>query len=170
MRRFHRASSPTAPHLLSLQTVSTGHLEAASRPGTIQSMSDEALRQVIADYYRDFSTLNVLGILPYFHEPCLLIGPPGVIPIPDHAALADVFGPVMEGLRAQGYGHSELELGYIRPLSSSVALIGGVAVRYTTDGRQLDRVGVTYVLHKTGSGWKFATVILHDPETAVVPS
>jgi len=93
----------------------------------------------------------------------LLVGPQGVIPIPDRSALVAVFGPVMEGLRAKGYDRSELELGYVKSLSSSAALIAGVAVRYKTDGQQLERVGITYVLHKTESGWKFATVILHDP-------
>jgi hypothetical protein len=133
-------------------------------------MADEALNQVIADYYRDFSTLNVQAIRRYFNEPSLLVGPQRVIPIPDHAALMAVFGPVMEGLRARGYGRSELEIGYVKPLSSSAALIGGVAVRYKTDGQQLDRAGVTYVLHKIESGWKIAVVILHDPNTPGAPS
>jgi len=128
-------------------------------------MANEAVNRVIADYYRDFSTLNVQAILAYFNEPSLLVGPQGVIPIPNHAALAAVFGPVMEGLRAKGYGRSEFELDYAKSLSSSAALIGGVAVRYDANGQQLERVGITYVLHKTASGWKFATVILHDPNT-----
>jgi len=127
-------------------------------------MAHEALNQVIADYYRYFSTLNVEAILPYFHEPSLLVGPQGVIPISDHAALAAAFGPVMEGLRAKGYGRSELEVGYVKSLSSSAALVGGVAVRYKIDGQQMERVGITYVLHKSESVWKFATVILHDPD------
>jgi hypothetical protein len=126
-------------------------------------MANEAVSQVMADYYRDFSTLNVQAILPYFNEPSLLVGPQGVIPIPNHAALAAVFGPVMEGLRASGYGRSELELSYIKSLSSSAVLVGGVAVRYKIDGQELDRVGITYVLHKSDDGWKFATLILHDP-------
>jgi hypothetical protein len=128
-------------------------------------MANEDVNQVIVDYYRDFSTLNVQAILPYFNEPSLLVGPQGVIVIPDYAALVAVFGPVMEDLRTKGYGRSELESGYIKSLSSSTALVGGVAMRYKTDGQQLERVGVTYVLHKTESGWKFATVILHDPNT-----
>lgn len=126
-------------------------------------MGNEAVDQVIADYYRDFSTLNVQSILPYFHEPCLLLGPQGVFPVADRAAVAAVFGPVMEGLRAKGYGRSEFESGDVKLLSSSAARIGGVAVRYKADGQLLERVGVTYVLHKTEAGWQFATVILHDP-------
>jgi hypothetical protein len=128
-------------------------------------MANEAVNQVIADYYRDFSTLNIQAILPYFNEPSLLVGPQGVIPIPDSAALAAVFGPVMEGLRAKGYGRSEFEPGYVKSLSSSAALIGGVAMRYKADGQELERAGITYVLHKTECGWKFATLILHDPNT-----
>jgi len=128
-------------------------------------VANESVNRVIADYYRDFSTLNVQAILSYFNEPSMLVGPQGVIPIPNHAALAAVFGPVMEGLRAKAYGRSEFELDYAKSLSSSAALIGGVAVRYNADGQQLERVGITYVLHKTASGWKFVTVILHDPNT-----
>ena len=74
-------------------------------------MSDEPVKEVIADYYRDFSTLGIQAILPYFNELALLAGPQGVIPIPNRAALMAVFGPVMEGLRIKGYGRSELELG-----------------------------------------------------------
>src|SRR5215471_1993058 len=102
-------------------------------------MANEAVNQVIVDYYRDFSTLNVQAILKYFNEPSLLVGPQGVMPISDHAALTAVFGPVMEGLRAKGYGRSEFELGYVKSLSSSITLIGGVAVRFKTDGQQLER-------------------------------
>jgi len=126
-------------------------------------MALEPLKQVIADYYRDFSTLNVQAILPYFHEPAMLVGPQGVISIPDRTAVAAVFGRVMEGLRAQGYGRSEFELGDVKVLSSSAAIVPGVAVRYKTDGQQLERMGITYVLHNTKKGWKFVTVILHDP-------
>jgi len=128
-------------------------------------MPNESVNRIIADYYRDFSTLNVQAILPYFNEPSLLVGPQGVIPVPNHAALAAVFGPVMEGLRSKGYGRSEFEPDYAKSLSSTARLIGGVAVRYDADGHELERVGITYVLHRTEGAWKFATVILHDPNT-----
>jgi hypothetical protein len=127
-------------------------------------MSTDALRQLLADYYRDFSTLNVQSILPYFHEPSLLIGPQGVMPVPDRAAVAAAFGPVMEGLRAKGYGRSEFELGSAQVLSASAAIVGGAAARYKKDGQLLERVGITYVLHKSDGEWKFAAVILHDPQ------
>jgi len=107
-----------------------------------RSMANEAVNQVIVDYYRDFSTLNVQAILPYFNEPSLLVGPQGVIPIPDRAALAAVFGPVMEGLRTKGYGRSELELDYVKSLSSSAAWAatgaGGRNLRAPQNGERLE--------------------------------
>jgi hypothetical protein len=42
-------------------------------------------------------------------------------------------------------------------------LATGVALRYKTDGQELERVGVTYLLYKAESGWKIAVVVLHDP-------
>lgn len=54
-------------------------------------MASEAVNQVVADYYRDFSTLNVQAILPYFNEPSLLVGPQEVISIPDRAAARGCF-------------------------------------------------------------------------------
>ncbi len=53
-----------------------------------RNMSNEAdVTQFLTDYYTAFSTLDIQVILPYFHEPALLIGPLGVLarcPPPRH--------------------------------------------------------------------------------------
>jgi hypothetical protein len=123
---------------------------------------DAALR-TLADYYRAFSTLEVQAVLPYFHEPSLLISPQGVLAAPTLAALAGVFTPAMEGLRSREFGRSELSAGFVESLSSTATLVTGVALRYRSNGQELERVGVTYVLHKAESGWKIAVIVLHDP-------
>jgi hypothetical protein len=69
----------------------------------------------------------------------------------------------MEGLRARGYGRSELSRPQVHLLSATASLATGVALRYKTDGQELERVGVTYLLYKAESGWKIAVVVLHDP-------
>ncbi len=125
---------------------------------------EEAVTKVLSDYYTAFSTLNIAAILPYFHEPALLVGPLGLIPLPTPAALVPIFGPAMENLRRKQYGRSELKLQELRLLSATSALAVGVAIRPKTDGQELERVGVTYLLHKTESGWKFAVVVLHDAD------
>lgn len=124
--------------------------------------SEEAVTQVLSDYYAAFSTLNVEAILPYFHEPALLVGPQGVMPVATRVALVPIFGAVMEGLRSRQYARSELSVKQLRVLSATSALAIGVAIRYRADGQELERVGITYLLHKAASGWEFAVVVLHD--------
>jgi hypothetical protein len=70
----------------------------------------------------------------------------------------------MENLRHQQYGRSELKPQQLKLLSATSALAMGVAIRLQTDGQELERVGVTYLLHKAESGWKFAVVVLHDAD------
>lgn len=123
-----------------------------------------AIIQVLTDYYTAFSTLDVHAFLPYFHEPSLLIGPQGIFPAPTHAILSTIFAPALEGLRARGFGRSELSVQQSKILSETAALVTGVAIRYKTDGQELERVGVTYVLHKNDNGWKIAVLVLHDAQ------
>jgi len=124
--------------------------------------SGTAATQVLADYYRAFSNLDLQTVLPYFHEPSLFIGPQGVYAASTYALVEAAIKPVMADLRSRGYARSELIVRNVQSLSSTAALVVGVAVRYQLDGHEMERVGVTYVLHKTAGGWKIAVFIVHD--------
>ena len=128
-----------------------------------------AVTQVLTDYYRAFSTLDAEAVLPYFHEASQLVSPAGVVPTPTRATVAAAFQPVMDGLRSRGFAASELINLHLKRLSANTVLAGGVAVRRRTDGQELDRAGVAYLLQKTGAGWQFATVVIHDAEDALRP-
>jgi ketosteroid isomerase-like protein len=130
-----------------------------------------AVSRVLTDYVSAFGTLDVQAILPYYHEPCLLVGPQGVAALPTHAAMVAAFTPMMEGLRARGYGHSELRMLHIKQLSATAVLASGVAVRYRADGQELERVGVSYVLHKADADdrWTIAVTMIHDTDKVVRP-
>jgi hypothetical protein len=119
--------------------------------------------QVLTDYYAAFSTLDIPAFLPYFDQPCLLIGPDGTYAAPNHTVLATTFTTPMQDLRSRGFGRSELSVQRTQTLSATASLITGVAIRYKADGHELERVGVTYVMHKNNTGWKIAVLILHDP-------
>jgi hypothetical protein len=131
-----------------------------SSPDT--AVNDDAALRTLEEYYSAFSTLEVQAVLPYFHEPSLLISPQGIFAAPTCAALATLFTPTMEGLRAREFSRSELSLGYVKSLSASATWVTGIATRYKRNGQELERVGVTYILHKAETGWKIAVVILHD--------
>jgi ketosteroid isomerase-like protein len=128
------------------------------------AIDQDAALLTLADYYRAFSTLEVQAVFPYFHEPSLLISPQGVFATPTFAALASIFTPVMEGLRTREFGRSELSVGSVNSLSATATLVTGVAIRYKRNGQELERAGVTYVLHKAEAGWKIAVIVMHDPQ------
>jgi ketosteroid isomerase-like protein len=126
-----------------------------------------AVAQVLADYYKAFSTLDAQAVEPFFHEPSQLVGPAGVVPTPTRAAVAAAFQPVMNALRARGFSKSELINLHLKRLSATTVLAGGVAVRRKADGQELERAGVVYLLQKTNAGWQVATVVIHDAESAL---
>ena len=130
-------------------------------------MGDEtAVGQMLGEYYRAFSTLNVQAILPYLDEPALLVGPLGVITLPMPSAIEPIFGPVMEGLRTRGYARSELGSQEIRILSAQSAFATGIAVRFKSDGEELERAGISYLLRKTNDAWKIVVMVLHGVPSA----
>lgn len=122
--------------------------------------NEPAVTQAITGYYTAFSSLDAHAIVPFFHQPGLMMGPPGTLAVPDSDALIALFQPTMEGLRARGYGRSEFEFHRVKLMSETAAIAAGVAVRYKTDGSELERVGITYVLHKSTAGWKIVLIVL----------
>ena len=128
-----------------------------------------AAAKVLTDYYQAFSTLDAQAVLPYFHEPSQLVSPAGVVPTPTRAAVMAVFQPAMDALRARGFAKSELIDLHLKRLSATTVIAGGVAVRRKTDGQELERAGVVYLVQKTDEGWQFATVVIHDADDALRP-
>jgi hypothetical protein len=130
-------------------------------------MTDEAaVRQMLDEYYRAFSTLSVQAILPYLNQPALLAGPLGVIALPTPSVIEPIFGPVMESLRARRFARSEFASQEIRILSADSAFATGIAIRYRLDGEELERAGISYLLRKTGDAWKFVVMVLHGAPKA----
>lgn len=123
---------------------------------------EEAVKQTLVEYYATFSTLDLNSILPYFHEPATFLGSAGVYPIPDSNTLSAALGQTLEGLKAKDYGRSEFDFKQLTVLSATDALARGVALRFKKDGSVLERVGITYTMHKTPDRWKIAVMVLHD--------
>jgi ketosteroid isomerase-like protein len=128
-----------------------------------------AVAQVLNDYYRAFSTLDAEAVKPYFHEQWQLVSPAGVGVGTTCAALAAVFQPFMEAQRARGFAKAELINLHLKRLSAATVIAGGVAVRRKTDGEELERAGVVYLMQKTNAGWQIATIVSHDADDALGP-
>ncbi len=119
-------------------------------------------REFLNNYYSTFSTLDIESITPFFQEPCIFVSPQGVVASQTAEQVKDVFKLIAEGLRSKAYGRSELINLKVQRLSDTTMLASGIADRYKANGEELERVGVTYVLQKSGDGWKIAVTIIHD--------
>ena len=130
-------------------------------------MNDKAeMTEALAGYYQAFSTLDVQRMLSFFHEPTLLVAFGRVAAMPTHVELSVALASAADGLRSRGYARSELINLQLKQLDATTGLANGVAVRYKSDGKELERVGVTYLLHKASAGWKIVVLVAHDTDAS----
>ena len=114
----------------------------------------------IGEYYAAFSTLDLAAIVSYYGEPCMTISSQGMFSAGSRTVLAGFLAPMIDGLRAKGYGRSEFVEARITTLGESDALVQGVAVRYTTAGSEMERIPIRYLMHRSGASWKIAVLIV----------
>jgi hypothetical protein len=93
------------------------------------------------------------------------IGDKMKLPDDDNAAVAQV---LTDYYRAFSTLDAQAVLPYFHEPSQLISP-AGVAVRRKTDGQELERTGVVYLLQRTSAGWQFATVAIHDAEDALRP-
>lgn len=110
-------------------------------------------------YYAAFSALEMDAIVSYYSEPTMTVSRQGVFSAPTRAALADFLAPMLDGLRAKGYGRSEFIEPHTTALGEADAIVRGIAVRYTARGPELERLPISYLMHRGATGWKIATLI-----------
>jgi hypothetical protein len=108
-----------------------------SNPLTPVYHGETGLIHVLAEYYSGFSTLDIQAIVPYFHQPALLIAPkewqqcPLLPPWPLSSGLP------LKARRARGYGRSELNLQQVKLLSATAALASAHGLRLQRARRPL---------------------------------
>lgn len=110
-------------------------------------------------YYIAFSTLDLDAIVSFYSEPTMTVSRQGVFSAPTRSALADFLAPMIDGLRAKGYGRSEFIESQTTALGEADAIVRGIAVRYATAGSELERLPISYLLHRGAAGWTIAALI-----------
>lgn len=119
----------------------------------------EPALDAVRQYYAVFSSLNMPAIVACFSEPCMSIAPAGVFTAANREDLAKAFTPIVEGLRAKGYGRSEFIEPEVTEMGNSSALVRGTAVRYSAAGPEIERLRIAYLMHRTEAGWKIAAIV-----------
>lgn len=115
--------------------------------------------EALHEYYKAFSTLEPSAIVSHYSEPSMTIAAQGVFSAANRAALADSLAPLVQSLRAKGYGRSEFVQPQVTMLGETDALVRGVAVRYRAAGSELERVPISYLMHRNEGGWKIAVLV-----------
>jgi ketosteroid isomerase-like protein len=123
------------------------------------------LRQALNDYAHAFHNFDGQHVLPYYHEPLMLIGGTGVRVIATRAETEAWMNSFWARLKERGFTRaSKFSPLHIKQVSASAAVARVRFVRYDAGGQELERIGATYVLHKTGAGWKIVVIVTHDPD------
>ena len=126
-----------------------------------------AVLQTVADYQTSFSAHDPHGAQLFYHEPCTFIFADRVVLLASRPDIEAFFTSVIRGLEARGWRHSEWSEIYFKQMNDGLSLVSTVAIRYRTDGQELERIGATYTFRKTEHGWKIAAAVTHPPDTVI---
>lgn len=128
-------------------------------------MTDTDLKQWFIDYLNDFKSLDVDVVSPYYRLPMTVILQMGVMVLSTEEEMRTNFSLFFEQMRAAGYARTELAEFEGKYLSEDVAEVGGVGVRYTSGGDELNRFLFRYVLRRDDQSWKIAVMVNGDAPT-----
>ena len=128
---------------------------------------EEEIKQFYARYLHTFHTGEAQAMVPFYCAPCLFIADQGVTLLSSEAEIEKLFAQIIQDLKGRNYGRSEVTNMQIKELTDRIALLSGLAVRYTKTGEELERLGATYTLRKTDDHWQIVSVVAHSPETMV---
>lgn len=128
-------------------------------------MRDTDLKQWFSDYLSGFRSLDVDVVSPYYRIPMMVILQMGVMVLSNEDEMRSTFSLFFDQLRAADYARTELAEFDGKYLSQDVAEVGGVGVRYTSAGDELNRFLFRYVLRRDEQDWKIAVMINGDAPT-----
>jgi len=126
-----------------------------------------AATNALLDYINAFMTLDAKHTASYFDEPFMRVSATTSVSLATRADVESWLNPFLAKLKERGYARSDLPQLQIKLVSNGVAIASAMFIRYKTDGAELERLGATYVLRKTGDGWKIAVIVLHEPSNVL---
>ena len=126
---------------------------------------EKVIAQTFTDYVQAFQTLKPQAVFSYCDAPCVFISAQGVVVITNPTEIEALVGRMMAGLKARGYGSSELTGLQVSQMSESIAFVSVSRIRYKTDKQELERLGETYTLRKNQGEWKIVVAASHDADS-----
>src|SRR5215831_10905610 len=117
--------------------------------------------QTLRDYYAASNRDDLPGMVSHYHEPVTFIGGSGVTVFMTRVEATPFLAEFFGRLRAIGAVRTEWSESHIKELTDTLAVADIGLVRFTADGREIERTAFAYVLHKTATAWKIAVLASH---------
>jgi hypothetical protein len=127
---------------------------------------ENSIHQVITAYYDAFPRDPAMAAT-FYGEPAIFALGQGVFALTKRADVEAALASALSELKHRGYSYSKLDNPRIKMLSATTAIYGVVAVRCKVDGTELERAGLTYVLHRDNSNWRIYELIATDLDELV---
>ncbi len=137
--------------------------------GVMGRQSAEAEVRALHDvYYGYFATGQADAIADEIYHPNRIrFWAGGVTRATGRDDVAAGFRSSIGGLKAQGYGRSEIPDANVCAPNDGTVIVSGKITRYLEDGSVMGEVGATYIYGQTPDGWRIHATIGHDADAAI---
>lgn len=136
-----------------------------TQTNTTQTNTEQAVRDTYAAYLAAFQQPDAAqAVQPYFQFPCLALTAQGDIVVNSAEVVGQIFGAMKARLATQDYASSEIQDMSVKLLSDTLAAISLVALRYNSQGTEIERLGCFYLLRQSAGQWRFVQLAMYDAE------
>jgi hypothetical protein len=129
---------------------------------------EQDVRAVIEGIGETFSELDVDRWLSHFNPQHAFVYRGAVFVAKSLADTKNAFAPEIRRLKESGFRHSALDLCNIKLIEPNLAIAATRWRRLGEGDKLLEKLGITYTLLKTPSGWKVVVAIAHDAGVVLV--
>ena len=105
----------------------------------------------------------------FYGEPTLLVTSTEVTVLAKKSDIQAFLTKTIGALKPLGYSRSDVADPRIAMLSEPTAVYSAVAIRFASDGREIQRAGFTYLLHKDPAGWRIHELVTTDLDKLLDP-
>lgn len=103
------------------------------------------------------------SLLGYYGVPLLLTTDDGFFALTSDDQVAAALQHQVDGMRAAAYGRSEVLDSKVTVLNSTTALYRGTFSRQRSDGGEISRLTVTYLVTDGAAGRRISVLAVHTP-------
>ena len=103
------------------------------------------------------------ALLAFFGVPLVILTEDRYVALPTREAVLATAHSLIDQLRQANYAGSTVHNLDVRPLNARAAVIDGVFSRHDREGNELEHFGTTYLVARTDTGWRFASIVITAP-------